>query len=214
MRTVGPRRGHRRSIRPAAVGATCLALLAGSLVAAVGVAGPAEAATIPTNPCVASPGPVSTTRPVLTAVSMSTSTLDVRRRAKKLVVTVRAHDTVALNLVRVRITQWPPKRFAMGVDAHLVAGTAIDGTWRAVVTVPKGVPDGRYRLSTLSLSDTGNGWLTAVPSSAAVRRLAGAVPGALPHRPDGPHRHRVPSVGACCRHADRAGHDPPACGRA
>jgi hypothetical protein len=144
--------GRLRGLRSvAAVGLTSMALLAGGVVGAL----PAQAATIPTNPCVApEPMPV-TTRPVLTRVTVSPTLLDVRRRAKNLVVTLKAHDTVAITRAVVTIGRYPAKTFSLGGDARLVSGTAKAGTWRVVLRVPRGVPDSRYQVRSVWLWDAG-----------------------------------------------------------
>lgn len=142
MRAIANRPRGLRSV--AAVGATCLALLTGTLVGGIQAA---EAATIPDNPCVSPLPPPVTGNPVLTRVSMSTAVVDVRRRAKTVVVTIKARDSVALSRVTVTIDRYPPKTFGLAAEARLVSGTATAGTWRAVVTVPRFIPDGRDRKS-------------------------------------------------------------------
>ena len=79
--------------------------------------------------------------------------------------TLKVRDTIAINYVHVRFTRPRATRFALAKKAQLVAGTTTAGTWRAVLTVPKGVPDGWYRLRTVTLADVGNGYATYVPGS-------------------------------------------------
>jgi hypothetical protein len=145
------------SARSATVGATCLALLAGSLIAlgSLATAGPAQAATIPTNPCVAPPAPPVTTRPVPSKIRVSPTVVDVRRRARSVEVTLRVTDTVAVSRVLVGVTRVPPTTFSVGAYAQRISGTATSGTWRARLPLIRGIPDGRYRVAYLWLWDVG-----------------------------------------------------------
>jgi hypothetical protein len=142
-------------------GATAWALLIGGVVAVglVAASPPALAATIPTNPCVRpEPMPV-TTKPVVTRVSTSARVIDVRRRAKTLVVTVTAHDTVAVTRMVVTVSKLVADsrspRFTP--SARLVSGTAIAGTWQADVQLPRFIPTGTYRVERVLVFDAGGG---------------------------------------------------------
>ncbi len=155
MGGTGPAIRHQRLRSVAAVGLTSMALLAGGLVGGLVAAPSAHAATIPTNPCIAPERVPVTTRPVLTKATVAPKVLDVRRRAKNLVVTLKAHDTVAITRAVVTIGRYPPKTYSLGAEARRVAGTATAGTWKAVLRVPRGVPDGRYQILSVWLWDAG-----------------------------------------------------------
>jgi hypothetical protein len=179
VRTTRPAGRHQFLRSGAAVGITGLALLLGSLVGGIRAA---EAATIPDNPCVQpEPAPVTTT-PVVTRVSTSTRVVDVRRRAKTLAVTVQAHDTVAITSVVVTVSRLrgtgPAAVFTAA--ATLVTGSPTVGVWRAAVRLPRYIPDGTYRVSSVRLRDAGRGVSTyyrhklptAWPARFAVRSIA------------------------------------------
>jgi hypothetical protein len=142
-------------------GATALALLAGGLVTVglVAAAPSAQAATIPTNPCVVPETPPVTTAPVVTRVSTPTRVVDVRRHAKTLAVTVTAHDTVAITRVVVTVSEFRPvgKSTWFTAVATLVSGSTTDGVWRASVLLPRFIPAGTYRVNKVLVRDVGRG---------------------------------------------------------
>jgi hypothetical protein len=146
------------------IGATCLALLAGSLAAvgSVATAGPAQAATIPTNPCVAPPQPappVITTPPVLTKVRVSPKVVDVRRRARTIEVTLTITQPAVVTRVNVSVSRVEkPFDTGFGGPAQFVGGTATAGTWRATFKVDPGVRGGRYHVSFVSVRDVDDGY--------------------------------------------------------
>lgn len=146
------------------IGATCLALLAGSLAAvgSVATAGPAQAATIPINPCVApeQPAPpVITTPPVLTKVRVSPKVVDVRRRARTIEVSVTVTQPAVVLRVNVGVSRVDkPRDTGFGGPAQFVGGTATAGTWRATFQVDPGVRGGRYRVSFVSVRDVDDGY--------------------------------------------------------
>ena len=71
-------------------------------------------------------------------VRVSPTVLDVRRHAKNLVVTLKAHDTVAITRAVVTIRHDPARAYSLGGEARLVAGTVTAGTWQTVHHGQKG----------------------------------------------------------------------------
>ena len=86
---------------------------------------------------------------------MSTAPVDVRRKAKTVVVRLRVHDTVPVSTVTLWVATTHSRRIAG--RGTLVAGTATDGTWRVALTMRRFIRAGRYRIVGVSLWDVGRG---------------------------------------------------------
>ena len=135
--------------RPVAIGVAML------MVAPIGAAAGEDrrvgvtAVAPPLNHCVSD----DNGDPVVTAVTLSPTTADVRRHSQRVKVRVRAHDTggpgapsgirqvaVDLRTPVLRINRVPLARSAPGL-------------WSGTFTIPRGVPHGAWRVSTVLLVD-------------------------------------------------------------
>jgi hypothetical protein len=86
------------------------------------------------------------TRPRVTRISVAPSTVDVRTPHRRVTITVRASDDLA-GVAFVVASFVPGLPRLNPFLATWVAGNARDGTWRAVVVLPKDTPTGSYRVS-------------------------------------------------------------------
>jgi hypothetical protein len=150
-----PSRGWARS------GGALIAAAALVVGAVVAVAAPASAAAIiPTADPACASTPVSST-PVLTDLAIAPLAVNVRRSAKTVVVTATANDSVALSRIYVSVRGG---RTSLQVVLTRVGGTALDGTWRGSLVVPRWASKATYRVNNVFLVDSAGGTATYAPS--------------------------------------------------
>lgn len=138
-----------------------MALLAVPAVAVPSV----QAATIPTPPALCQ-GPTST--PVVDDVVIAAGAVDVSRGARSVTVSIRAHDTVAITRVVVRMQRGPlsvtPSLLEQGQAVlALSAGTTTAGLWSGKVVIPSWGRPGGWVVQSVELDDVEGGYASYAP---------------------------------------------------
>ena len=104
--------------------------------------------------------------PVVTDVTVDTTSVDVTKATKTVTFTVSAHEAAPPvgPIARVRIDLYAPAyknngRYATGTATAPSTGTATDGTWQVKVELPKYTNPGSWTIEGVSVGDAGNGWI-------------------------------------------------------
>ena len=117
------------------------------------VAVPAGAATIPDSASCPRAGD-----PVITSLTQSTDTVDVRTKSARITFTAKATDTVDIKRVVLSVAS-PFHRTPRPatVNLALTSGTAKDGTWTGTLTVPRFSQNGTWKITGIDPWDAGGG---------------------------------------------------------
>ena len=162
--------------------AFAVGVLSAAVVAVMVDPGPAQAATIPTPPAACKAPTFSPGDPVLTSLTITPSSVNVKAGDKKFAVKVHATDStkkitsISINLVSPKVHN--VTRSAYGVLKLVKGQNAQNGNWSGAITIKKWTNNGTWNVTSVFLGDAGGGY-----SFYDRRRPPGPTRGTPPHGP-------------------------------
>jgi len=108
--------------------------------------------------CDAAPTPTpvgDVTKPVVVAWGVSAANVDTSTGAKTETVSARVTDNLS-GVKTVQLELDGPNGVVYSQPATRTAGTALDGTWQATITMPAGAPAGSYAVAATAVDVAGN----------------------------------------------------------